>query len=453
MDPATLTELDHKHLWHPFTQQREWVAQGEPLIVERAEGNELIDIHGRRYLDGVSSLWTNVHGHRHPDLDRALREQLERVAHTTLLGLSHPPAIQLAKALAQAAPEGLSRVFFSDDGSTAVEVALKMAFQLHQNTGAPQRTRFATLRDAYHGDTLGAVSIGSIDLFHSVYRPLLFGSLALPAPVEPGGEEEARCLEVGLALLDAHGDTLAALVFEPLVQGAAGMKMHSPSFLRTLLQAARARGVLLVADEVAVGFGRTGTMFAMEQVGLSPDFLCLAKGIAGGYLPLAATLTTERVYEGFLADPAAFRQLFHGHTFTGNPLACAVALESLALFERERTLERVRELERALGEALRALSRLPQVRAIRHKGVMVGIDLQRADGETLHASERAGHRVSMACRPLGAVIRPLGDTLVLNPPLSFSVDEAARLVSIVGEAIAQTLGEEPDGGAATRRTS
>jgi adenosylmethionine-8-amino-7-oxononanoate aminotransferase len=437
MDPKTLAELDHKHLWHPFTQQREWVAQGEPLIVERAEGNELIDIHGRRYLDGVSSLWTNVHGHRRPELDRALISQLERVAHSTLLGLSHPPAIQLAAELARRT--GLQRVFFSDDGSTAVEVALKMAFQWHQNTGAPQRTRFATLRDAYHGDTLGAVSVGSIDLFHAVYRPLLFGSVALPAPTEAGGEEETRCLEAGLALLDAHADSLAALVFEPLVQGAAGMKMHSPSFLRTLLQAARERGVLLVADEVAVGFGRTGTLFAMEQVGVSPDFLCLAKGIAGGYLPLAATLTTERVYEGFLADPAAFRQLFHGHTFTGNPLACAVALESLALFDRDDVLQHVGELSRALGEALSEISRLPQVRAVRQRGVMVGIDLQRRDGETLHPSERAGHRVSLACRPRGAVIRPLADTLVLNPPLSFSSDEARRLVQIVREAILEIL--------------
>jgi adenosylmethionine-8-amino-7-oxononanoate aminotransferase len=437
MNPKTLTELDHKHLWHPFTQQREWVAQGEPLIVERAEGNELIDVHGRRYLDGVSSLWTNVHGHRRPELDQALLAQLERVAHSTLLGLSHPPAILLAAELA--GRTGLPRVFYSDDGSTAVEVALKMAFQWHQNAGATARTRFATLRDAYHGDTLGAVSVGAIDLFHAVYRPLLFGSVALPAPVEAGGEEETRCLEAGLALIDAHGDSLAALVFEPLVQGAAGMKMHSPSFLRALLQAARARGVLLVADEVAVGFGRTGTLFAMEQVGLAPDFLCLAKGIAGGYLPLAATLTTEQVYEGFLADPAAFRQLFHGHTFTGNPLACAVALESLALFDRDRVLQHVAELSQALGEALAELSSLPQVRAIRQRGVMVGIDLQRADGETLHPAERAGHRVSMACRPRGAIIRPLSDTLVLNPPLSFSREEAHRLVQIVGDAIREIL--------------
>lgn len=439
IDPKRLTELDFKHLWHPFTQQREWIAEGEPLIVERAEGNELVDIHGRRYLDGVSSLWTNVHGHRHPDLDRALREQLEKVAHSTMLGLTHRPAIELADRLVALAPEGLTRVFYSDDGSTAAEIALKMAFQFHQNAGQTQRTRFATLRDAYHGDTLGAVSVGSIDLFHAIYRPLLFDALALPAPVEAGGEEEARCLAAAIEQIEEHGDSLAALIVEPLVQGAAGMKMHSPEFLRRLILAARARGVLIVADEVAVGFGRTGSLFAIEQVGLSPDLLCLAKGIAAGYLPLAATLATERIYEGFLADPAAHKQLFHGHTFTGNPLACAVALESLALFERDKVLDRARSLAQVLSGELTSLARSPFVRAIRQRGVMVGIDLQGAGGSELPKEARSGHRVCMAARPLGAVIRPLGDTIVLNPPLSLTAAQAVRLVEIVGRAIETTL--------------
>lgn len=441
-----LADLDHRHLWHPFTQQQEWIADGEPLIVERACGNTLVDVNGVRYLDGVSSLWTTVHGHHHPDLDRALREQLDRVAHSTLLGLSHPPAIALAAALVRVAPPGLERVFFSDDGSTAVEVALKMAFQLQQQTGQPQRTRFATLRGGYHGDTLGAVSVGSIDLFHAVYRPLLFDATALPAPVVPGGDEEEACLAEGLRLLETHGDTLAAFVFEPLVQGAAGMKMHSARFLRTLCEAARARGVLLVADEVAVGFGRTGTLFAMEQVGLSPDFLCLAKGIAAGYLPLAATLTTAQVYEGFLGAPAALRQLFHGHTFTGNPLACAVGLESLRLFERDAVLAHVSRLSRALEVSLSELAALPWVSGIRHRGVMIGIDLRRSDGTPFEASDRIGHRVSMACRPRGAVIRPLGDTLVLNPPLSLLLDEAHTLVAIVAGALHDVLGGRDNAG-------
>jgi adenosylmethionine-8-amino-7-oxononanoate aminotransferase len=295
VNPSALAALDHAHLWHPFTQHREWFG-AEPLIVARAEGAWLVDVHGRRYLDGVSSLWTNVHGHRHPDLDRALVDQLGRMAHSTLLGLSHPPAIHLAAELARRAPPGLTRVFFSDDGSTAVEVALKMAFQYHHNRGDRRRTRFACLRDAYHGDTLGAVSVGAIDLFHSLYRPLLFDAVVLPAPTTPGGEEEDRCLAEGLALLAAHGDTLAALVHEQLVQGAAGMKVHSAAFLSRLLTEARARGLLLVADEVAVGFGRLGTLFASEQVGVAPDLLCVAKGLSAGYLPLAATLATEAVF-------------------------------------------------------------------------------------------------------------------------------------------------------------
>jgi len=433
--PDQLSALDHAHLWHPFTPQQRWTA-AEPLIIERGEGSELVDVRGRRYLDGVSSLWTNVHGHRHPVVDAAVRDQLDRLAHSTLLGLSHPPAIELAARLAEVAPEGLSRVFFSDNGSTATEVALKMAFQLQQQRGASGRTRFASLRDAYHGDTIGAVSVGSIDLFHRVYRPLLFDGVALPAPTEPGGDEEAACRDRALALLDEHAGELAALIVEPLVQGAAGMKMHTEAYLRPVLERAREAGVLLVADEVAVGFGRLGTLFAMEQVGVSPDFLCVAKGLGAGYLPIAATLTTEAVYEGFLAAPEAHRQFFHGHTFTGNPLACAAALANLDLFERDDTLRHVAELSEAMSEALadRVLPH-PAVASVRQHGVMVGIDLQRVDGEALAPEQQTGHRMAMATRRHGAITRPLGDTLVLNPPLSMSPDEARRLVDAVSAAL------------------
>lgn len=437
--PYELATLDKAHLWHPFTQHQAWNAT-EPLIIESAEGSTLIDVRGNRYIDGVSSLWTNVHGHRHPKIDAAIVAQLGRVAHTTLLGLSHPPAIELAARLAEIAPWGLDRVFFSDDGSTAVEVALKIAFQYHQQAGDPRRTKFATLTDAYHGDTLGAVSIGAIDLFHRVYKPLLFPSIALPAPVSPRGDEEATCLAAALALLETNGEDLAAFVFEPLVQGAAGMKMHSPAFLATLMEAARGKGVLLVADEVAVGFGRTGTMLAMDQVGVAPDFLCLAKGLSGGYLPIAATITTDAVYNGFLADPGAYKQLFHGHTYTGNPLACAAALASLDLFDAEQTLDRVRDHEAVLGRMLDHLRGNPSVGAIRHKGVMVGIDLCAPDGSALDPGALTGHRVAMACRPRGAIIRPLGDTLVLNPPLAIAPSELVRLVHIVEDAIADVTG-------------
>ena len=432
-DPAArLATLDHTHLWHPFTPQLRWT-QAEPLIVERAEGNELIDVHGRRYLDGVSSLWTNVHGHGHPHLDKAVRDQLSKVAHSTMLGLSHPPAIELAARLAALTPGALTRTFFSDNGSTATEIALKMAYQYQQQTGQTQRTRFAALRDAYHGDTLGAVSVGSIDLFHEVYRPLLFDAVALPAPIRPGGDEEASCLATALEQLDAHAHELAAIIVEPLVQGAAGMKMHSVDYLRPLLQRARAHGILVIADEVAVGFGRLGTLFAMEQVGVVPDLLCLAKGLAAGYLPLAATVTTEQVYEGFLAAPEAYKQFFHGHTFTGNPLACAVALANLELFD-DALLTHVEQVSDALAAALDTrIAPHPCCADIRQHGVMIGIDLQAPDGSP--ADAQAGHRLAMATRQHGAITRPLGNTLVLNPPLRLDLSEAERLVGAVADAM------------------
>jgi len=426
-----LAKLDHTHLWHPFTQQRDWVAT-EPLIIASARGSELTDIHGRTYIDGVSSLWTNIHGHRHPVLDDALRAQIDKVAHTTMLGLSHPPAIELAARLSKIAPGPLQRVFYSDNGSTATEVALKMAFQYQQQVGNTGRTRFASLSGAYHGDTIGAVSVGAIDLFHEIYRPLLFDGVVLPAPKSPGGKEEEDCLLEALAILEANASELAAIIVEPLVQGAAGMKMHSESYLQQILQRARDLGVLIVADEVAVGFGRTGSMFAMEPVQIEPDFLCLAKGIAAGYLPLASTLTTETVYEAFLAEPEAYRQFFHGHTFTGNPLACSVALASLDLFETEGTLANAAAVSRAMSDALKDLA--PEVQEIRQRGVMVGIDLPGPDGKSVPASG-SGHKICMHAREMGAILRPLGNTVVLNPPLSITPDRATALVEIASRAI------------------
>jgi adenosylmethionine---8-amino-7-oxononanoate aminotransferase len=437
-DPDHLADLDRRHLWHPFTAQQRWVDE-EPLIITRGEGCWLIDARGRRYLDGVSSLWTNVHGHGHPALDAALRRQIDALAHSTLLGLTHPTAITLAARLVGIAPAGLTRVFYSDSGSTAAEVAVKMAFQAQQHWGQPQRTRFATLRDAYHGDTLGAVSVGAIDVFHQIFRPLLFDTVALPAPVSPAGDEERDCLERALALLDAHGDTLAALVVEPLVQGAGGMKMHSPGFVAALIDRARAHGALVIADEVAVGFGRTGTMFAMAQVERTPDLLCLAKGISGGYLPLAATLATERVYAAFLGAPEDNRQFFHGHTYTGNPLACAVALASLDVFEAEGTLARAAALADSLRADLAArVAPHPRVAAIRQRGTMIGVDLRSLGGGP--APFGAGYALCRAARDFGAILRPLGNTLVINPPLALSPAEGALLIDAVVGALDATGG-------------
>ena len=417
-DPA---QLDHDRLWHPFTQQQGWVEE-EPLLIEAAEGSHVIDSAGRRYIDGTSSLWCNVHGHRHPTIDRAVREQLDRVAHSTMLGLSHSGAAELGARLVEIAPPGLSRVFYSDSGATAAEVALKMAFQFQAQRGGrhARRTSFVHLREAYHGDTIGSVSVGGIDLFHGAYGPLLFSTHA----VEPGDAGE---LERTLA---AHGEEIAAVILEPLVMGAAGIVVHPPGYLAAVRELCDRHGALLIADEVATGFGRTGTMFACEQEGVSPDLLCLAKGITGGYLPLAATLTTEEIYEGFLGAPEEERTFFHGHTYTGNPLACAAALANLDVFAAERTLERMQPKIAQLGERLAEIERMPQVAEVRWRGFMVGIDLGAHE-----RSLRIGHRVTLAARERGAIVRPLGDTIVLVPPLSISSEDLARLLDIVTAAI------------------
>ena len=420
---AELQAADRRHLWHPFTQQRAWCEDEEPLIIEQAEGVNLYDTDGNAYIDGVASLWCNVHGHRHPALDEAVAEQLGRMAHSTMLGASHPAAIELAERLLEFVPAGLSRVFYSDSGSTAVEVALKMAFQWWLQRGE-RRTTFICLEDAYHGDTLGAVSVGGIDLFHSRYGPLLFDT----AQARSG---DARQLE---ELLERNEGQVAAVIVEPLVQGAAGMLMQPYGYLQRVRQLCDEHGVLLICDEVATGFGRTGAMFACDHEAVAPDLMCVGKGLTGGYLPLAATLTTERVYEGFLGAPEDARTFFHGHTYTGNPLACAAGIATLETFERERTLEalvpKIELLERLLAQRIAVL---PGVVEVRQRGFMVGIELiGRPPGE------RLGHAVAMAARRRGAVIRPLGDVMVLMPPLTISEADLRRLVAITAASVAET---------------
>jgi len=438
--PETLHQWDFKHVWHPFTQATEWEAAGPPLIIDRAEGCELIDVHGRRYLDGISSLWTNVHGHNHPRLNQALHDQIERISHSTLLGQAGVPSIVLAKRLSDLLERipgdepPLTRTFFSDAGSTAVEVALKMAFQYHQQTGQVQRCHFAALTEAYHGDTIGSVSVGGIDLFHEMYRPMLFDAIRIPAPDRAVASEEAACLETARRLFAEHGQEISALVVEPLVQGAAGMRMHSKEYLLEIIGLARSAGALVICDEVAVGFGRTGTMFAMEQVGCRPDILCLAKGITGGYLPLAATVVTEQVYSAFRGPYGDFRTLFHGHTYTGNALGCAAALASLEIFEHDQVLSHLPSKIAALSEALAGL---PQhhVQEIRQKGMMAAAVLSHGRGD----SARIGHQVCMAARDHGAIVRPLGDSIIFMPPLAMSVSQIARLGRAVSSAIADVL--------------
>jgi adenosylmethionine-8-amino-7-oxononanoate aminotransferase len=422
----SLAADDHRYIWHPFTQQQDWL-QDDPVIIESADGTTLIDSEGRRYIDGVSSLWCNVHGHRHPKIDAAIADQLSRVAHSTMLGLTHRPAIELAKRLIEIAPSGLSRVFYSDSGSTATEIALKMAFQFWAQSREPNaRAKFITLREAYHGDTLGSVSAGGIDLFHATYRPLLFDTLK----AEPGDIADME------RLLAQNEGEIAAVMLEPLVQGAAGMLVHPRGYLRAVRELCDRHGVLLVCDEVATGFGRTGAMFACQHEGVAPDLLCVAKGITGGYLPLAATLTTERVYEGFLGRHDEYRTFFHGHTYTGNPLACAAALATLDIFEEERTLESLQPKIELLAQLLQPIAQLPYVGEVRQRGFMVGIEL--AGFET---AQRIGHQVAVAARARGAIIRPLGDVVVLMPPLSIKGTELQRLVAITRQAIEASMAD------------
>ncbi len=444
----TVNELragDNQFVWHPFTPMQAYRREEAPII-DRAEGFELIDVEGRRYLDGISSLWCNVHGHRVPEIDAAIRAQLDRVAHSTLLGLSSVPSIELARELVRRTPEGLNKVFYSDDGATAVEAALKIVYQYHRQRpgGSDRRRLFATLRGAYHGDTLGAVSVGQIELFHHVYGALLFETVSVPAPVTfrlpPGFTPDAylrHCYDELERTIIAHRDRLAGFILEPLVQGAAGILVHPPGFLRRVRELTRDYGIPLIADEVAVGFGRTGTLFACEQEQVSPDVMCLAKGITGGYLPLAATLTTDDIAEAFLGEPAEGRTFFHGHTYTGNPLGCAAGLASLELFDRHDVLGNVRRNEAVLREALAPLAEHPCVGEVRQRGVMVGIELvqDRASRTPFPPARRTGHRVTLAARKRGVILRPLGDVVVLMPAPAMPADLVRRLCAVAREAI------------------
>jgi adenosylmethionine---8-amino-7-oxononanoate aminotransferase len=426
----TLAADDRTYLWHPFTQQQGWQDEDAPII-ERGDGACLWDVDGRRYIDGISSLWCTVHGHRHPAIDIAIRDQMDRISHSTMLGLTHEPAIELAKRLVAIAPPGLRRVFYSDSGSTATEIALKMAFQFWQQRGGAdaRRTKFITLRNAYHGDTIGSVSVGGIDLFHATYGPLLFEALS----AEPGDADDMA------ALLEENSGEVAAVIVEPLVQGAAGILTQPDGYLRAVRELCDRHDVLMIADEVATGFGRTGRMFACEHEDVAPDLMCLAKGITGGYLPLAATLTTERIYEGFLGEHQDFRTFFHGHTYTGNPLACAAAIANLNVFEQEHTIDKLQPKIALLEKLLRGVARIPTVRAVRQRGMMVGIEL---DEFPLEA--RIGHQVTLEARRRGAIVRPLGDVVVLMPPLSIDHTELRRLIDIVSHAIEAATGAALD---------
>jgi|Deesub1362B_J571_1020462.scaffolds.fasta_scaffold00087_51 adenosylmethionine-8-amino-7-oxononanoate aminotransferase len=440
-----LEEADLRYIWHPFTQMKQWIEE-KPLVIEEGRGCYLRDIYGRWYLDGVSSLWVNIHGHRCREIDEAIKEQIDRLSHSTLLGLANVPSIKLAERLVQITPEPLSKVFYSDNGSTSVEVALKMAFQYWIHRGEKNRYAFVCLENAYHGDTIGAVSVGGIDIFHETFRPLLFKTYRVPSPYcyrcslglkHPGCG--FACLERLEELLETKADEIAALIVEPMLQGAGGMIVFPEGYMRGLYEITRKHRVLLIADEVAVGFGRTGRMFACEHEDIRPDFLCLSKGLTGGYLPLAATLTTEEIFDAFLGEIQELKTFFHGHSYTGNPLGCAAALASLELFEKEGLLEKVRDKESILKNWLQEIKELKHVGDARGIGLIGGVELVK-DKETKEPypyEEQMGYRVCWRARDKGLLIRPLGNVIVIMPPLVINDSEFEKMLEIIKESIVE----------------
>jgi adenosylmethionine-8-amino-7-oxononanoate aminotransferase len=439
-----LRRLDRQHLWHPFTPMKLW-QESDPLVIVAAEGMHLIDSDGNRYLDGVSSLWCNVHGHRVPEIDEAIRRQLDNVAHTTMLGLASEPAILLAERLMRIVPNGLTKVFYSDAGATATEIAFKLAAQYWFNVGRPEKSEFVGFAEAYHGDTVGAMSVGRVPAFHKPYFPMLFKVHYAPTPFvyrsdTPDDPEAVKrmCLSALEGILREYGNRIAAIAIEPAVQGAAGMIVQPDGFLAGVRRLADEHDVLLIADEVATGFGRTGRMFACEHEGVSPDLMCVAKGITGGYLPLAATFATQKIFDAFLGEPWEGKTFYHGHTYTGNPLACAAALASMDLFEQNDLVRAVAEKAQPLANLLRPLNGLPHVGDVRQKGFMVGIELvqDKATRRPFDPRQRVGAEVCNRIRRHGVILRPLGDVVVLMPPPAMGVKDLRTIVNAVGAEVA-----------------
>ena len=446
-DKNYLKAWDRRYIWHPFTQMKDY-EKSQSLVIEEGKGSYLKDIDGRWYLDGVSSLWVNVHGHRNKKLDSAIQKQLNKIAHSTLLGLGSRPSVELARRLIGIIPKRLTRVFYSDDGSTAVEIALKMAFQYWQHKGKVNKKRFITFINGYHGDTIGSVSVGGIDLFHKIYKPLLFKSIKVNSPycyrchlglTYPGCK--MRCLKEIEEKMRRHYSEIAAVIIEPLVQAAAGMITQPKGFIKALRRLCDRYKILLILDEVATGFGRTGRMFACEHENVTADLLCLAKSITGGYLPLAATITTEEVYSAFLGDYSEKKTFFHGHTYTGNPLACAAALANLDIFESGETLKRLQPKIEFLRKNLRRFYDLEHVGDIRQKGMMVGIELvkNRATKEPYKWEDRIGWKVIEEAKKRGIILRPLESVIVLMPPLNISIKDLRFLLDATYNAIGTVL--------------
>jgi adenosylmethionine---8-amino-7-oxononanoate aminotransferase len=445
-----LEQLDKQYVWHPFTQMKSYIEE-KPLIIERGKGSYLYDVEGKKYLDGYASLWVNVHGHSDPELNEVLHEQIEKISHSTLLGSANVPSILLAKKLVEIWGGNLSKVFYSDTGAAAVEIALKMAYQYWQNIDPVRykdKNKFISLKEAYHGDTIGAVSVGGMDLFHRIFRPLLFERIEVPSPYvyrmdEYGDEEEIvnYCLKQLEETLEKHHSEIAGMIVEPLVQGAAGIIVHPKGFLKGVEKLCRKYNILLICDEVAVGFGRTGTLFACEQEDVQPDIVCLAKGITGGYLPLAATLTTDEIYSAFLGEVHENKTFFHGHTYTGNQLSCSVALKNIELIEKRNLVSDVQRKAQALAGKLQKLYELPIVGDIRQKGLMIGIEIvkDKKTKEIFDRSEQIEHKIILEARKRGLIIRPLGPVITFIPVLAMTDDELETAVNIIFDSIAEMV--------------
>ncbi|MDE3839179.1 adenosylmethionine--8-amino-7-oxononanoate transaminase [Bacillus methanolicus] len=438
-----LVEKNKRYLWHPFTQMKEYI-EDDPVIIASGNGRKLRDVKGNEYWDGVSSIWLNVHGHRVPELDQAIRDQLDEIAHSTLLGMANIPAILLAEKLIQLMPPGLSKVFYSDSGATAVEIAIKMAFQYWQHKGKPEKRRFITMKEAYHGDTIGAVSVGAIDIYHKAYSSLLFNSIKVPYPYvyrSPIVGDEHEQTKFFLAKLEktlqTHDHEVAALIIEPIVQGASGIIVMPQGYLSGVRELCSKYNVLMIADEVATGFGRTGRLFACNHEGVTPDILTAGKGLTGGYLPVAITVTTDDIYEAFLGDHEELKTFFHGHSYTGNQLGCAVAIANINLIEKKNLIHEVERKSQYIANRLHEFRQLYHVGDIRQKGFMIGLELvvDRNTKETYKWSERIGVKVCRRARELGMLIRPLGNVVVFMPPLASTIEELDSMLGILYQSI------------------
>lgn len=444
-------QLDKDFVWHPFTQMKGW-NENEQLVIDRGEGVKLYDADGNEYYDGISSLWVNIHGHRRAEIDTAVKEQLDKIAHTTLLGLINKPSAELAEKLVEVAPAGLNKVFYSDDGSTAVEAAVKLAFQYWQHKDRPEKQQFINLGDSYHGDTVGAVSVGNIDVFHKVYKPLLFNTKKMTCPSFyhskiDGIETEAQFVEYLLTELETylkeHSNTVAAMIVEPLVQAAAGMLMQPKGYLKGIRDLTKKYDVLLIVDEVATGFGRTGKLFACENENVCPDLMCMSKGITAGYMALGATMATDEIYNAFLGEPTDYKTFYHGHSYTGNPLACAAGIASLEVFAKDKVIENLAPKMAVITKYMQEFNTMKYVGDARQTGMLAGIELMhdKDKKEPFDPAMLMAGGICLTARKYGLIVRNIGDVIIFMPPLVSTTDEIADMLERLKKAMNEVFNE------------